>query len=171
MTTPAHGATPAPSGPFDRLVRWTLDLDGDIYGDERERLRWYEAIAIAASFQWLAVPWTLAVAVWFVPAEAVWALQGVLIAFWVPLLLMTYYVHRRRVRPAPVRGRKAVLVATLSGLPVVVFVAGLATDAGSRPLADAWPPVVGALVGGVLGVLGFRALGRRGRHEAAEDAD
>ena len=33
---------------LDRVVRWNLDFDGDIYGDERERLRWYEGIATAA---------------------------------------------------------------------------------------------------------------------------
>ena len=36
---------------IDRVVRWNLDLDGSdaIYGDERERLRWYEGITTAAS--------------------------------------------------------------------------------------------------------------------------
>ena len=42
---------------LDRVVRWSLDSDGDFYGDERERLRWYEGIATAASLQWLAIPW------------------------------------------------------------------------------------------------------------------
>ena len=166
MTTP--GAAPAPSGTFDRFVRWILDVDGEIYGDERERLRWYEAIALAASFQWLAVPWALAVTVWFVPRDAVWALLVVLFAFWVPLLLVTAHVHRHRVRPVTYRGRKAVLVGVLSGLPHLVLGAGLVTDGGAD--LDAWP-LVGGLVGGALGLLGYGALRRRGRGEAPEEGD
>ncbi|GAA2621869.1 hypothetical protein [Paractinoplanes durhamensis] len=49
---------------LDRVVRWNLDLDGDLYGDERERLRWYEGIATAASLQSILIPWSAAVMVW-----------------------------------------------------------------------------------------------------------
>ena len=49
---------------LDRVVRWNLDVDGDLYGDERERYRWYEGIATAASLQWLIIPWAAAIMVW-----------------------------------------------------------------------------------------------------------
>ena len=42
---------------LDRVVRWNLDINGDSYGDERERFRWYEGIAAAFSVQSLLVPW------------------------------------------------------------------------------------------------------------------
>ena len=48
---------------IDRVVHWHLDFDGDIYGDEREHLRWCEGMATAASLQWLAIPWAAAVLV------------------------------------------------------------------------------------------------------------
>lgn len=170
MTIPAHGTAPVPSGAFDRLVHWVLDVNGDIYGDERERLRWYEAIALAASFQWLAVPWALAVTVWFVPQEAVWALLVVLAAFWFPMLLVSAYVHRRQVRPVSYRGRKALLVGLLSGLPYLVLVAGLVTDGGSRTDVGV-APLVGGAVGCTIAVVALRVLERRRRRRAAEDGE
>src|SRR5688500_14395530 len=84
---------------LDRVVRWNLDLDGDgtIYGDERERLRWYEGIATAASLQWLAIPWAAAVLVWVLGRPSVLPLAVVLAALIVPMAVCTAYVRRRRV--------------------------------------------------------------------------
>src|SRR3712207_9477580 len=81
---------------LDRIVRWNLDTDGDMYGDERERLRWYEGIATAASLQWIGVPWAAAVLVWVLGRPAVLPLAVVLAVLYLPILLCTVYVRRRR---------------------------------------------------------------------------
>ncbi len=49
---------------LDRVVRWNLDLDGDSFGDERERYRWYEGMTTAASLHGLLIPWAAAIMVW-----------------------------------------------------------------------------------------------------------
>src|ERR1041384_6037395 len=84
---------------IDRVVRWNLDLDGsdDIYGDERERLRWYEGITTAASLQWLAIPWAAAVMVWPLGRASVLPLTVVLAALILPMVFRTVYGERSRV--------------------------------------------------------------------------
>ncbi|MET0424989.1 MAG: hypothetical protein ABW046_13985, partial [Actinoplanes sp.] len=72
---------------LDRVVHWNLDLDGDLYGDERERYRWYEGIATAASLQWMLIPWAAAIMVWPLGRPAVLPLAVVLAVLWLPMLL------------------------------------------------------------------------------------
>ena len=71
----------------ERFFRWNLDLDGDFYGDERERYRWYEGTAIAASVQGMAVPWSAAVMVWSLGRPAVLPLAVVLVLIWASQLI------------------------------------------------------------------------------------
>ena len=94
---------------LDRVVRWGLDSDGnDFYGDERERLRWYEGIATAASLQWLAIPWAAAVLVWPLGMPSVLPLTVMLVLLVVPMAMCMAYVHRRwwtpRCTPGPASG-------------------------------------------------------------------
>src|SRR3954463_3830834 len=86
---------------LDRVVQWNLDYNGDLYGDERERYRWYEGIATAAQLQSILVPWAAAVAIWPLGEPAVTPLAIVLVAFWLPALLGTLYVRARQVETAP----------------------------------------------------------------------
>ena len=116
--------------PVDRMVNWLLDVDGDIYGDERERLRWHEGIALATSFQWIVVPWAMAVMVWFAGRETVPFLAAVLTLFWLPLPFTQWYVTRKRVRTVPGRrGTKYWVSVVLSALPYPVFALGAAAAA------------------------------------------
>lgn len=72
---------------FDRLAKSALDHDGDIYGDERARLRWYEGIAVTSTVQWILVLWVLAVCAWLAPVSAAPALWCIAVAFVVPMYL------------------------------------------------------------------------------------
>ena len=147
---------------LDRVVRWNLDLDGDIYGDERERFRWYEGIATAASLQWLAVPWAAAVMVWPLGRPSVLPLAVVLVALYIPMVICTVYVRRRRVETVPRRWSPKQLFLFIAGnVPFAVFLVGAlhAYD----PAGATWK---GAAVGGVIGAAGGvvgQAVDRRRR--------
>jgi hypothetical protein len=91
---------------LDRVVRRHLDFDGDLYGDERERLRWYEGIATAASLQWLAIPWVAAILVVFFlgavyafhPESSVWKSTALGALFGAALAGVSAVVGTRRKR-------------------------------------------------------------------------
>jgi hypothetical protein len=157
---------------IDRFVRWNLDLDGgDLYGrDERERLRWYEGIATAAQVQWVAIPWTAAVAVWVVGKPAVVPLLAVLAALLVPMTFCTVYLHGRRVDTTPRSwSAKRVLLSLLGGLPYVVFGIGAAYHAFGPGSATWLGAIAGAVIGGVTGLVGkIRKTRERRRADAAE---
>ena len=154
---------------LDRVVRWNLDLDGDIYGDERERLRWYEGITTAASMQWIGVPWAAAALVWVLGKPSVLPLAVVLVVLVVPMALCTAYVRRRRVDTV-VRSwsRKRVVLSSLGGVPFVVFFVGalFAYDRSSHEWQGA---AAGALFGAVLGGV-MSAAGKRRRRRQEEAA-
>jgi hypothetical protein len=158
---------------LDRVVRWNLDLDGDLYGDERERLRWYEGIATASSLQSMVIPWAAAIMVWPLGKPSVLPLAVVLALQWLALMVGTLYVMRRKVDTTPRRWtRKRLVVTLLAAAPFVVFLVGAlhAYD----PEGETW---IGASVGGVIGAaLGVGAtilkIRRRDRAEAlAVDED
>ncbi|WP_433296648.1 hypothetical protein ACQP2F_38920 [Actinoplanes sp. CA-030573] len=158
---------------LDRVVRWNLDLDGDLYGDERERYRWYEGIATAASLQWVLVPWAAAIMVWPLGRPAVVPLAVVLAVLLGPMVLCTVYVQRRRVDTTPRSWHaKRVLLTVLGTAPFVVFLIGALY--AYEPEGDAWK---GAMVGGVLGGVGgavaktVEGRRRRRREALAEDED
>lgn len=118
--------------PLQTLSAWLLDQDGDIYGtDERERLRWYEGIAVAASVQWIIVPIVMAVAAWVGGRAVAPALLAVTIAFYLPMALVNTYVTQRRVRVTPQRySRKRVLVSIATFVPFAPLGIGLARGYG-----------------------------------------
>jgi hypothetical protein len=159
---------------LDRVVRWNLDLDGsgDIYGDERERLRWYEGIATAASMQWLAIPWAAALLVWPLGKPSVLPLLVVLVALVVPMAICTIYVRRRRVdTEVHAWSRKRVVLHILGNLPYVVFVVG-ALYAYGGPDSSVWRGAVfGAVLGGIGGGIAAIAGTRRKRRQEALAAD
>jgi hypothetical protein len=157
---------------LDRVVRWNLDLDGDSYGDERERLRWYEGMAFAAALQWLTVPWAAAVLVWILGRPAVLPLAVVLVATAVPMALCTVYVRRRRVEPVPRRLTTSyVLMWMLTALPYAVFTVGAYYV--HDPESSAWLGAgVGGVVGGAVGVVAvLRQAKVRRQREAAVAAE
>ena len=134
---------------LDRVVQWNLDYDGDLYGDERERYRWYEGIAAASSLQSVLIPSAAAIMVWPLGKPSVLPLTVVLVALWVPLLLSTAYVRGRRVDTTPRSwSTKRILVTVLGVAPYVVFLVGALYV--YDPQGDTWR---GAAFGGVLGAL------------------
>lgn len=158
---------------IDRVVRWNLDLDGSdaIYGDERERLRWYEGITTAASLQWLAIPWAAAIMVWPLGRAAVLPLTVVLAALILPMIVCTVYVQRRRV-VTDMRAwtPKRILLQAAAGLPYVIFFYGALysySDPGSSTLRGA---IVGGVFGAALGVVATIAGTRRKRGQEARAA-
>jgi small-conductance mechanosensitive channel len=156
------------ASPLDRAFTWILDRDGDLYGDEQERLRWYEASTVVLSIVCVTVTWAVAIGVVIGGREAAPALLGVLVALYAPLLLMNGYAHRRHVRTIPDRwSSKRIFLMVLMLAPYFVAVIGLllAFDASGST-------VTGAMVGGALGlVISFVAMLVRYRRERARELD
>ncbi len=158
---------------MDRVVRWNLDLDGDgdIYGDERERLRWYEGIATAASLQWLAVPWAAAIVVWPLGKASVVPLTVVLVALVLPMILCTVYVQRSRV-VTDVRAwtAKRILLQAAAGLPYVIFCYGAFYSYRGSDSSTLWGAIVGGAVGAAGGIVATVIGTRRKRRQEARAA-
>jgi membrane associated rhomboid family serine protease len=175
MTTSTLAAGRRPTL-LDRIAHWALDTDGDMYGDERERLRWYEGIATAASLQWMAIPWAAALMVWIIGRSAVPPLTVIMVVLLVPIGMASVYVKRRRVdTDVKEWTRKRVVVSVLNGLPWVLFIAGSlhAFDDGATNTLPgmAVGAVVGGVLGGVAGVVGKRRRKARETSAAALDVD
>ncbi|WP_305789749.1 hypothetical protein [Symbioplanes lichenis] len=152
---------------LDRVVHWNLDLDGDLYGDERERFRWYEGMTTSASLQSFLLPWAAAVMVWPLGEPSVLPLAVMLGVSWFTQLLATVYVRRRRVDTTPrswSSRRIALIVITI--LPLLIFIAGARYVRESDNAA--WLGVaVGGLAGALIAVVVLIIKGRlRDREEA-----
>ncbi len=155
---------------FDRFVAYILDYDGDMYGqDERERTRWYEGIALAASVQWIVFPWFLAVLVWTVSADVARVLATAGLVFLFPLVLATIYVEHRRVSTAVRRwSAKRIVWSIVSIAPVLVFIAGYIRVA-RIDTPTAWGILAGAAVGVAAVVVGSVMQRRRERRVGDDD--
>jgi hypothetical protein len=177
--------TPSATSLVDRSAAWLLDHDGEIYGDERERLAYYEGTSVASSIQLLLLPWVLAGFAWLGPTSAHPALIAVAAVFYLPFVVMVLYVHRRHVdvNRSMYRSRKTVIVSIAMMIPMLAFVlaitigADLRSDAAGDDIADRISAgLVGGVVGGIAGGLGAWAFGRRWKRrrqaalDAAEDA-
>ncbi len=92
-----------PAGRFDRLVAWILDPDGVMYGDERERLRYYESSTVVASLHAVLVPWALVACALLGGRAVAGVVLAIALVFVLPLLVGSAYVQRRRVRTTPTR--------------------------------------------------------------------
>ncbi|MBL7253716.1 hypothetical protein [Paractinoplanes lichenicola] len=157
---------------LDRVVHWNLDLSGDLYGDERERYRWYEGISAAASMQWMVVPWVAAIMVWPLGRSSVIPLAVVLVAMFVPIAICGWYVRSRRVDTVPRSwGPKRVVLSLIGGLPYAVFLVGALR--AYDPDGYTWiGAAAGGVIGGVGGLVGQVVQSRRRRQlEAASAAD
>jgi hypothetical protein len=143
-----------------KLFDWLLDREGEIYGDERSRFAWYEAIAGTASLQWIAIPWSLAILVWVAPTDAIWSLSVVMGVFVLTTILCLPYLRAKNVDYLkPPASRKARLIQVLSGLPVVVFGIGATLGADLRNNVDS-AVIRNGLLGGIAGgaLAGFSVL-------------
>lgn len=148
---------------LDRFVRWNHDFDGDLFGtDERERLRWYEGVTAAASVQGFLVPLAAAILIWPLGRPAILPLGILMIALLLPMALTKGYVRSRRMETVPRRwSAKRILFATMTGLPLVVFMIGVLRV--WHPESATWRgSLVGAVVGGLFGI-GLTALQVRDR--------
>jgi hypothetical protein len=158
---------------LDRVVRWNLDLDGsdDIYGDERERLRWYEGIATAASLQWLAIPWAAAIMVWPLGRASVLPLTVVLAALILPMIVCTVYVQRSRV-VTDVRAwtAKRIFLQVVAGLPYVIFFYGVLYSYGGPESSTLRGAIVGSVIGAAGGIVATIVGTRRKRRQEARAA-
>ena len=158
---------------LERIVHWNLDLDGDLYGDERERFRWYEGMATAATLQWLLVPWAAAILVWPLGKPSVLPLAVILVVLFGPMALCTFYVRRRRVDTTPRSwSPKRILLTVVGPAPFVVFLIGAIYV--YEPDGSTWKgATVGAVIGAASGIVGtVLDKRRRDRREAlARDED
>jgi hypothetical protein len=142
---------------LSRLFDQTLDVHGEIYGDEQERLRWYEGITVAASLQWIIVPWVIAVSIWMGGRPVTSYLLAITAAMYFPQLLTYVYAIRSGVRLPKFRSAKALFSGLLSGGAYLAIVIGAvrAYDDGLDP-----DGVKGALVGGPVGMIVALLLAR-----------
>ncbi len=168
-TSHAGGGAP---GVLDRLTDWVLDHDGDIYGqDERERYRWYEGIALAASAQWIVVPWTLAALIWFADRNAAILLAIVAGAFYLTMIPATVHVSRKRVETRLVRWTRKRIVLTLLTFPAgPVFVLGCVYAFGNPDAFDLTAALIGGLIGAGVGAAILTARTRARRRQLAAEA-
>jgi phosphotransferase system glucose/maltose/N-acetylglucosamine-specific IIC component len=142
------------------VTRWMLS--DDLYGDERERLRWYEGTAIAAAVQWIAVPWAAVVLAAVYGRPALVPLGVILVLMYLSTMLTGAYVRRRRVETVAVRWTaKRIGLGVLGGLPYVVFVIQWFYP------RDHFSVVVGATLGAALGVV---LMARKARQVRAQEA-
>jgi hypothetical protein len=161
------------SGVLDRLTRWVLDHDGDIYGvDERERLRWYEGIALAASVQWTLVPWSLAALVWFADRDAAILLAVVAGVFYLTLVPANVHVARTRVETHRVRwSRKRILLTALTFPAGPVFFLGLMRAVGDADALEFGAATIGGVIGAAIGIALIVARARSRARRLAAEAD
>lgn len=157
-----------PADLFDRFMGWVLDPDGVMYGDERERLRFYESSTLVASLHAVLVPWTLLACALLGGRAVAPVVLAVAAVFLVPWILGSVHVQRRRVRATPVRLSKTyVITAFLTWVPyplVLVVVAGqFARDTDTGFSRGFWYGVMGGAVGGAIG--GVIAMWRTHRVE------
>ncbi len=158
---------------FDRVTDSILDRNGDIYGvDERERSIWYEAIAIAASVQWLVFPWVIAIMSWNVGRDTASILGWILLAFYLPMLVANLYVHRNRVASLPLRwSRKRVVITAITSVPLVVASLGIQRAHHSFDKYSVFGGIFGGCVGLALSVFLMRYFGKRRQMKLAAPQD
>lgn len=167
----ANSLTPTAPTKLDRAMDWILDRDGMIYGDERERVAWYEAIAAVASLQWILVPWALAIMVWLGDDNVAGYLAATLAVFSLPTLLANVWIGHKRVRP--VTGgwtRKRIVITIISVLPYAIFVAGLFAHSSNDPGVIIWTSA-GGTVGALAGLAFTAMMKRRGEASIGVDND
>ncbi|MFC6021153.1 hypothetical protein ACFP2T_33890 [Plantactinospora solaniradicis] len=168
--------SPAPTSRvtvLDRIADWALDPDGRTYGDERERLRWYEGMATAAMIQWIALPWAAAALVWIGGRPVAPSLVVLMVLLYLPILLCARYVARRRVNPHQVRWTtRTISTALLAGVPYLLFLSGLAHAYQLLTGPPAWAVPLGATIGVGGAAVGVRLDARRRQRAAdAEELD
>ncbi len=153
---------------LDRTFEWLLDREGDLYGDEQERLRWYEASSAVLGIQTILVTWAVAVAVFIKGREAAETSIAVLIALYAPLVLLNRYVEKRHVRTLPDHwSSKRIFLVIMTLLPYGVAIAGIL-----RALSVSDATLYGFVTGLVVGLLvGIVVLVRRYRLERAREVD
>ena len=145
---------------FDRACDAILDHGGtSIYGDERDRYHWYEAIAVGASIQWIAIPWSLAILAAIDADRFGPALWTMFVVWVVPLLVMNAYAQRHKAaQPAQLDGKgRATAIAT--SVPVIAFLAIMMWPSDGRSFA----PLVGAAIGGTTAAIATGLVKRRRR--------
>lgn len=150
---------------FERACDAILDRSSTaIYGDERDRYHWYEAIAVGASIQWIAIPWALAILA-AVDADRFGPALWVLFAIWlVPMFVMNAYAQRRRVNEVSYRSRTAISTVLATFVPMLAFLAIMLWHSDVDLSPSAWlGPLVGVVVVfALLTVIGL-VRERRGR--------
>jgi hypothetical protein len=157
----------------DPVTRWILDIDGGMYGDERERRYWYEGIALTANLQWIAVPATAAVLVWILGQPSVLPLAVVLGVMYLLTLVVLIYVRAHRVDPRVAHWSPGnILRGALPADAYLAFALGAmrAYESPERPFLPG--AGVGMVVGAVLAIVILALFARqRRRREAAPMQD
>ena len=155
-------------GSMERVSGWFLS--DDLYGDERERLRWYEGMAVAANIQWIVVPWAATVLVWTLGRPAVLPLAVVMALMYIPTLMAAQYVQAHRVETAVVAWTvKRVALSVLSGVPNLAFLAGCLWSY-DHSWSTTRSTLLGALIGAVWSamIVVSRVRSVRAREAAAQ---
>jgi hypothetical protein len=93
---------------LDRTFCWLIDRDGDLLGDEHERLRWYEAYSAIMMIQTIAILWVVAVAALLGDRSVAPALIAVLAALLIPYYLAVAYTQSKRVSFLVLRHQKRI---------------------------------------------------------------
>ena len=153
---------------MDKTFEWLLDLDGDLYGDEQERRRWYEAITATANLQWMIVPWVAVICLFVYGRPVALTVCAILLILFLLSVPGSLYVKRGHVRAVPEHwSTKRIVIMVASRAPYVLAVIGVALAYGG----DTWVvagALLGAMTGGSLGLVGLR---RKLREQRASESD
>ncbi len=143
-----------------RLADTILGLE---YGDEQERLRYYEAYAVIVHLQLIMLPIVGAVVVFVAGTSAVVPLLAVLAAFFGSILFGKLHLQRYQVpmELIALSGRNRTYIA-LYALAWVLFIVAMAT-AGMDGSSFRSGFAVGALIGAVVGLVTLAIRARRQR--------
>ncbi len=157
----------------EQLVRWIVDADGESYGDERDRLRYYEAHSAMTTALIYGTPICMAVCVLVFGKKAI---GPTLFMGAIPLVLSILVLPFLSAQKVDIFGNYARMamarkityfLAWFVVLPLALFWVGRGGEQFSS--AHMVPAVSGALVGGIASIVGVRQY--QARHSAGPEGD
>ncbi len=154
---------------LDAVARWTLDEGGTIYGDERERLRWYEGIAITTSIQWIVIAWTLAIMSLIADRSTAPYLAVLAAIFYLTMNIAAIYVARHRValRVQFTTPKQRLITLIMMSALVITCVGLLRRIDGELSTGG----LVAGFIGGAAGFAGCLVISRAQRRKLAATRD
>jgi hypothetical protein len=154
----------------ERAIRKIIDSDGVTYGDERERLRYYEAHSAIMTLQAYLLPVVCGVVIIGFGHKVVWPVTAVFFAMQVPVRFGMAYLTRTRVavysNALRARGRIAIDILTGSFFAAAVIFRSRPGGGGNGFVSRA---ILSGAIGAAFSVIVMAARARRENAPVSED--